>query len=85
MLTMLRKRKDNQYHYRSVQSTKKGNTDKKAERDTPVAGTITSFSNKQLAVGRAGDRACPPSHDPWAMTDMSAASAERPRYSEHHA
>eukprot|EP00972_Heterocapsa_arctica_P068933 10185552-Heterocapsa_arctica.AAC.1 len=53
-------------------------------RDTPVARTIVSFF-KRMADGRAGDRACPPSHDPRANTDMSAASAERPRYSEHPA
>eukprot|EP00972_Heterocapsa_arctica_P041748 6156056-Heterocapsa_arctica.AAC.1 len=29
LLTILRRRKENQYHYRSVQSTEKGKTDKK--------------------------------------------------------
>eukprot|EP00972_Heterocapsa_arctica_P000998 140189-Heterocapsa_arctica.AAC.1 len=82
---MLRKRKDNQSHYRGAQSTNKEKTDNNTERDTPGSGTITSFFNKQMAVGRVGDRACPPSHDPRAMKDMSAASAERPRYSEHPA
>eukprot|EP00972_Heterocapsa_arctica_P033454 4925437-Heterocapsa_arctica.AAC.1 len=72
---MLRKRKENQNHYRSVQSTKKGKIDKNTYCVTPVARTITSFFSKRSADGRADD-ACPSSEDPRAMTDMSAASAE---------
>eukprot|EP00972_Heterocapsa_arctica_P078867 11631573-Heterocapsa_arctica.AAC.1 len=84
LLNLLRKRKDNQYHYGSAQSTEKGKTDKKADRATPVARTITSFFIFRAADVRSSD-ACPPGLHPRANTDISAACAERPRYSEHPA
>eukprot|EP00972_Heterocapsa_arctica_P084612 12463676-Heterocapsa_arctica.AAC.1 len=82
---MLRKRKEDQDHYRNVQTTKKVKVDKKTERVTPTKVTISSFFNKRRADDRAEDRARPPSQSPRVITEVSGASADRPRYSEHPA
>eukprot|EP00972_Heterocapsa_arctica_P076377 11267309-Heterocapsa_arctica.AAC.1 len=64
---------------------KKRKTDKDTDRVTPVAGSIASFFNRFVEDrGSEGD-AHPPGRDPRANTDISAAGAERPRYSEHPA
>eukprot|EP00972_Heterocapsa_arctica_P072898 10763726-Heterocapsa_arctica.AAC.1 len=86
MLELLKRRKENQDHDGSAQRTKKRNPEHNVDRVTPVAGTIATFFQNRSADDRGSEGdACPPGRDPRANTDVSAAGAERPRYSEHPA
>ena len=87
LLTMLHKRKADQYHYITIQAIKKVKADKKAEQVTPIKVTISSILAKQLVEGRAGARARAPSQSPARRekTEVSGSSADRPRYSERPA
>eukprot|EP00972_Heterocapsa_arctica_P004817 714423-Heterocapsa_arctica.AAC.1 len=58
----MRKRKEEQYHYRSVQTTKKGKTDNMAECVTQAVGSITRFFAKRTPEIRISDANSSGSH-----------------------